>query len=141
MLAMLGFFFASGWVWGVRAAVFPVTADMRGAASAIIQRLLPASGVTQLSSTAWQRLAYLTDTFGPRFSGSAGLERALDWVRDTARAVDGLTVTEQFTMVPRWVRGNVRVAHIAAPQEAALCGLGHERGDKRRGPQRARVCD
>jgi carboxypeptidase Q len=109
----------------VRAAVFPVTADMRDASSAIIQRLLPASGVTQLSSTAWQRLAYMTDTFGPRFSGSAGLERALNWVRDTARAVDGLRVTEMVTMVPRWVRGN-ESAWLTAPRLKKLhfVGLG-----------------
>ncbi|MBT4051506.1 MAG: peptidase M28 family protein, partial [Bacteroidetes Order II. Incertae sedis bacterium] len=31
-------------------------------------------------SAAWNRLAYLTDTFGPRFSGSENLELALDWV-------------------------------------------------------------
>lgn len=52
----------------------PVTADMRSAASQIISTLLPPQGVTQQSSNVWSRLAYITDTFGPRFSGSQNLE-------------------------------------------------------------------
>ena len=31
-------------------------------------------------SAAWQRIALLSDTFGPRFSGTPALERAIDWV-------------------------------------------------------------
>lgn len=78
---------------------------MQAGAAAIISSLLPASGVTANSSVAWSRLAYITDTFGPRFSGSAALEAVLTHVVDTARNVDGLVVTEQRTQVPRWVRG------------------------------------
>ena len=52
----------------------PVTADMINAASLIISTLLPTGitpgSVTNQNSVAWQRLAYVTDTFGPRFSGS-----------------------------------------------------------------------
>lgn len=52
------------------------------------------------------------------------MERALDWVRDTARA-DGLIVTEQPTLVPRWVRGN-ESAWLTAPRLKKLhfVGLG-----------------
>jgi hypothetical protein len=84
----------------------PVTDDTRANANAIIGSLLPSSGVTPDNSVAWSRLAYICDSFGPRFSGSAALEAALDWVRDTARNVDGLTVTEQPTLIPKWVRGS-----------------------------------
>ncbi len=31
-------------------------------------------------SAAWDRLAFLTDTFGPRLSGSRNLELAIDWI-------------------------------------------------------------
>ncbi|MEE1574293.1 MAG: peptidase M28 family protein, partial [Candidatus Neomarinimicrobiota bacterium] len=31
-------------------------------------------------STAYNRLAYICDTFGPRLSGSKNLENAIDWV-------------------------------------------------------------
>ena len=49
---------------------------------------------------------------------------ALDWVRATARA-DGLVVTEQPTLVPRWVRGN-ESAWLTAPRLKKLhfVGLG-----------------
>lgn len=33
------------------------------------------------SSIVYDKLAYMTDTFGPRFSGSSTLERALDWAK------------------------------------------------------------
>ena len=34
---------------------------------------------SQSNDFAWQRLAELTDTFGPRLSGCEALERAIDW--------------------------------------------------------------
>ena len=40
------------------------------------QRLI---GEATGSTFAWQRLARLTDTTGPRLSGSAGLARAIEW--------------------------------------------------------------
>ena len=83
----------------------PVTPDMQSAAASIIAALLPPGGVSEASSTAWQRLAYVCDSFGPRLSGSAALEATLDYVRDTAKNTDGLVVTEMATTVPKWVRG------------------------------------
>src|SRR3712207_1469848 len=56
-------------------------------------------------SAAWNRLAELTDTFGHRLSGSASLERAIDWVLAEMRK-DGLdNVRGEPVMVPHWVRG------------------------------------
>lgn len=56
-------------------------------------------------STAYQRLGYLTDVFGSRLSGSANLERALDWMYAEMKS-DGLdNVTKDSVMVPHWVRG------------------------------------
>jgi hypothetical protein len=48
----------------------------------------------------------------------------LDYIRDTATA-DGLNVTEQFTMVPRWVRGD-EWAYLLSPRKKKLhmVGLG-----------------
>src|SRR5688572_2583434 len=55
-------------------------------------------------SAAWNRIAELTDRFGPRLSGSENLERAIDWMivqmkRDSLDNVRGEPV-----MVPHWVR-------------------------------------
>ena len=66
----------------------------------------------------------MLDTFGPRFSGSAALETALDYIKATATS-DGLRVTEQFTMVPRWVRGE-EWGQMISPRQKKLhfVGLG-----------------
>jgi hypothetical protein len=85
--------------------IAPVTDDMIQVADSVISDLLPPTGVSQTSSTGWQRLAYICDTFGPRFSGSQNLENAFDYIA-TQAAKDGLRVTEEYTSVPKWVRGD-----------------------------------
>lgn len=74
-------------------------------------------------SAAWQRIATLTETFGSRFSGSEGLERAIDWTMAEMRR-DGLdNVRGEPVMVPRWVRG-AESAELVAPRRQALPMLG-----------------
>lgn len=72
---------------------------------------------------AWQRLAELTDTFGPRFSGSENLARAIEWAVETMTA-DGLErVRAEPVMVPRWIRG-VEAAEITSPVRDPIPVLG-----------------
>ncbi|HET6578420.1 MAG TPA: M20/M25/M40 family metallo-hydrolase [Gemmatimonadales bacterium] len=74
-------------------------------------------------SSAYRRLGRLVDTFGPRLSGSASLEAAIDWVLDAMKA-DGLeNVRGEPVMVPRWVRG-VESAELVKPRRASLAMLG-----------------
>ena len=44
--------------------IAPITPDMQAAADAVVASMLPDSGVTQLSSVGWQRLAYITGECG-----------------------------------------------------------------------------
>jgi len=76
-------------------------------------------------TSAWSRLAYMTDTIGPRFSGSDGLSAALDYMAALA-ASDGLRVTREPVRVPVWVRG-AEGASLVLPRAKALhfCGLGY----------------
>ena len=76
-------------------------------------------------SAAWTRLAKLSDTFGPRFSGTANLERAIDWVLGEMKK-DGLeNVRGEEAMVPRWVRGSESLELVSPRQQRfALLGLG-----------------
>jgi carboxypeptidase Q len=75
-------------------------------------------------SAAWQRLAELTDTFGPRLSGSRNLELAIDWAEATL-ARDGLSVHREPVMVPRWVRGEERLEIVSpGPRALPMLGLG-----------------
>ena len=76
-------------------------------------------------SAAWTRLAKLSDTFGPRFSGTENLERAIDWMLAEMRK-DGLdNVRGEDVMVPRWVRGS-ESAELVSPrrQKLPMLGLG-----------------
>ena len=76
-------------------------------------------------SAAWNRLAVMTETFGPRFSGSESLERAIDWTLAEMKK-DGLdNVRGEPVMVPRWVRGAESVEMIAPRRQALpMLGLG-----------------
>jgi carboxypeptidase Q len=56
------------------------------------------------SDWAYQRLADLADTIGPRLSGSVGAEAAVDQVAAALKDA-GLQVRLQPVMVPHWVRG------------------------------------
>jgi carboxypeptidase Q len=80
-------------------------------------------GAALADAAAWQRLAELTDTFGPRLSGSRALEDAIQWaIREMQR--DGLEhVRAEPVMVPRWVRGRERL-EITSPYPAGLVMLG-----------------
>jgi carboxypeptidase Q len=85
-------------------------------------------------SAAYQRLGKLVDTFGPRFSGSASLEAAIDWVLGEMKA-DGLeNVRGEPVMVPHWVRGTESV-ELVKPRRATLqmLGLGGSVGTPSRG--------
>ena len=76
-------------------------------------------------STAWNRLAEMTETYGNRLSGSASLERAIDWVIAKMKE-DGLqNVRGERVMVPVWVRG-AESAQLVSPraQNLPMLGLG-----------------
>lgn len=76
-------------------------------------------------TAAWQRLTYFVDRFGSRFSGSASLEAAHDWILSEA-ARDGLeNVRGEPVMVPHWVRGEESAVLIEPRrQELPMLGLG-----------------
>lgn len=84
---------------------------------------------SQASDFAWQRLAEVTDLYGPRLSGSVGLERAIDWAV-AAMKKDGLeNVRKERVMVPKWVRGNERLDLLdPVPQPLVMLGLGNSVG-------------
>ncbi|HET6584039.1 MAG TPA: M28 family peptidase, partial [Nannocystaceae bacterium] len=81
---------------------------------------------------AWDRLASMVDAFGPRLSGSAALERAIDWSIETMQD-DGLArVRRETVMVPHWVRGKETLKVVAPIQrELEVLGLGMTVGTRR----------
>ncbi len=76
-------------------------------------------------SSAFERLADLTDTFGSRFSGTQALEDALDWIVSELKADGFDAVMEDPVMVPHWVRGEESLSLIQPRRaEFAILGLG-----------------
>jgi len=72
---------------------------------------------------AFDRLGRLVDGFGPRLSGSVGLERAIDWIL-TEMKKDGLdNVRSEPVMVPHWVRGEESL-ELLTPRLRGLPMLG-----------------
>jgi Zn-dependent M28 family amino/carboxypeptidase len=80
---------------------------------------------------AWDRLAELSDLFGPRPAGSKALEQAIDWSLATMQA-DGLAqVRREKVMIPNWKRGRESL-QVSAPidRELTVLGLGGTVGTK-----------
>jgi carboxypeptidase Q len=85
-------------------------------------------------SSAWNRLAEMTDKFGNRLSGSESLERTIDWILAQMKS-DGLeNVHGEKIMVPHWVRGE-ESASLISPRATPLhmIGLGRSVGTPREG--------
>ena len=85
-------------------------------------------------STAYNRLAYICDTFGPRLSGSKNLENAIDWVLAEMEK-DGLSnVHGERVKVPVWIRGK-ESAKLIKPfaKDLAILGLGGSISTPRQG--------
>jgi carboxypeptidase Q len=78
---------------------------------------------------AWERLAVLGDTFGPRLSGSRNLEDAIQWAIQEMRK-DGLeNVRTEPVKVPHWVRGRESVEIVSPhPDSLVMLGLGNSVG-------------
>lgn len=86
-------------------------------------------GEALASDFAWQRLALVGDTFGPRLSGSAALEKAIQWAVEEMKK-DGLeNVHTEPAKVPHWVRGKESLDIVAPhPDRLVMLGLGNSVG-------------
>lgn len=74
-------------------------------------------------SSAWEELAYICDTFGPRLSGSKGLEKAIDYIVNTMKKEGLDNVRKEAVMVPKWVRGN-EYCEMLEPRKTKIFMLG-----------------
>ncbi len=87
-----------------------------------VNQLIDASLATD---SAWSRLAYITDTFGPRFSGSQNLEDAIDEIVRMMQKDGFDTVYTEPVKVPHWVRGNESAKMVSPrPRILPMLGLG-----------------
>jgi carboxypeptidase Q len=81
------------------------------------------------SEAAWQRLAFIGDTFGNRLSGSPNLDAAIRWALEEMKR-DGLeNVHAEPVKVPHWVRGHESLEILGPiPQPLVMLGLGNSVG-------------
>ena len=106
----------------VLAATAPASGQDPSAPYADAARRIKAAALAD--SGAFARVAEIADAFGPRLSGTAALEAAIDHVLDRMRA-DGLeNVRGQPVLVPAWVRGEESAVLVAPSGDVALGMLG-----------------
>ncbi|HEX6622356.1 MAG TPA: M20/M25/M40 family metallo-hydrolase [Pyrinomonadaceae bacterium] len=84
-------------------------------------------GAALTDDTAYRRLAYLGDRIGHRLSGSAQLERAIEWAVAEMKKDRLDNVRTEMVMVPHWVRGAESLELLepaSTTRELAMLGLG-----------------
>jgi carboxypeptidase Q len=69
------------------------------------------------SDYAYRQVAHLSNNIGPRLSGSAQAEKAVEYVANELRSI-GLSVQLEKVMVPHWVRGEETAALVQFPGQA-----------------------
>ncbi|MGD1096195.1 MAG: M20/M25/M40 family metallo-hydrolase [Bryobacteraceae bacterium] len=80
-------------------------------------------GAAMVDNAGWAKLSYLCDRIGNRLSGSASLDRAIQWGAEQMKK-DGLeNVLTPPVDVPRWVRGRESAA-LESPITRSLTMLG-----------------
>ena len=77
------------------------------------------------NTIAYDRLAYICDTFGPRLSGSKDLESSINWILREMKN-DGLAnVKGERVKVPTWLRGKESVTLLRPfKKDLEMLGLG-----------------
>src|SRR5215212_6268550 len=82
------------------------------------------------SDYAYRQVAHLANNIGPRLTGSAQAQKAVDYVAAELKAL-GCEVQLEKLMVPHWVRGEETAALVEFPgmaekttQKIVLCALG-----------------
>lgn len=74
--------------------------------------------------SSWDRLAYLTDTYGPRMWGSVVLEKAIDEMKKQATDVGFENVRlEPVSDFTKWVRGKESL-RLLTPRDTKLDVIG-----------------
>ena len=79
-------------------------------------------GAALVDGFGWEKLSDLTTRIGNRLSGSASLEKAIQWVFEGMQR-EGLNPRLQPVKVPHWVRGQ-ESARVVAPVDKPLNILG-----------------
>jgi carboxypeptidase Q len=76
------------------------------------------------SNASWETLEHLSDSIGPRLSGSVGADLAVRWTTERFRSW-GIDVRNEPVKVPRWIRGDERARLVSHnEQKIVVTALG-----------------
>jgi len=84
---------------------------------------------------AYEWLRHLTKQVGPRLSGSAGAQKAVDWTKQLMEQQGFDRVFLQEVMVPHWVRGAKEVAYIQSGKQKITVPIAALGGSVATGPK------
>jgi carboxypeptidase Q len=91
-------------------------------------------GAAFADHAAWHRVAEISDTFGPRLSGSPALEAAITWAAARMRQDGFDEVRLEPVKVPKWVRGRESLSVVKPfPRPLVMLGLGGSVGTSSNG--------
>jgi carboxypeptidase Q len=86
-------------------------------------------GGALVDRAAWNKLAYLCDTFGHRLNGSRGQELAIEWALEEMRREGLENVRAEPVMTPKWVRGQESLTLLDPfPRPLVMAGYGNSIG-------------
>jgi carboxypeptidase Q len=90
-----------------------------------------------INGKAYDNLRYFCKQIGPRLSGSAQAQKAVEAAADMLKVAGADTVYLQPCMVPHWVRGEKEVGYVQLPDGTKynlnLCALGNSEGTGKNG--------
>ncbi len=85
-------------------------------------------------STAYNRLSYICDMFGPRLSGSKNLENAINWIIKEMKSDGFDNIQGERVKVPSWIRGKESIALLKPfNKKLNMLGIGGSIGTSKSG--------
>lgn len=78
----------------------------------VVNEIVDAALNGDFSNVTWDQLSIFIDTFGNRISGSARLERAIDYMLNLSDSFDLENVHGENVSVPNWIRFVIQGCHV-----------------------------
>ncbi|MES2848124.1 MAG: M20/M25/M40 family metallo-hydrolase [Bacteroidota bacterium] len=116
------------------AILFSTTLTAQADDSSIIKKIVDD---VMINAKAYENLRYICKKIGPRLSGSANAQKAVDATARMLKEAGADTVYLQPCMVPHWIRGAKETGHIqlstGKKYNLDLCALGNSVGTGKKG--------
>lgn len=92
--------------------------DMIASYQTVVNAIVDAALNGDFNNVTWDQLSIFIDTFGNRISGSAKLERAIDYMLNLCNSFDLENVHGENVSVPSWIRFVIQGCHVGGVTKA-----------------------